>query len=363
MVLWKTSFEIDGRRIGLDAPTYFIADIAANHDGDLSRAIDLIHLAAEAGADAAKFQHFSAETIVSDHGFRSLGGQLSHQASWKESVFEVYRKASVPAEWTEPLKVASDKAGITFMTSCYASDLIDLVEPWVPAYKIGSGDITYLELLENTAGKGKPVLLATGASSADEVALAVETILRHEPRLVLMQCNTNYTGSRENFRHISLQVLKTFATMYPGMPLGLSDHSPGHAAAVAAVALDVRVIEKHFTDDILRTGPDHGFSMTPETWRVMVECVRDAEAAMGSGVKKVEANECDTVVVQRRSLCARRALTAGHMLTEGDLIALRPCPDGAYPPHRLTSLMGRKLLRDLSEGQIVFPEMLGNSGQ
>ena len=113
----KSILEIQNKRIGRDYPTYFIADIAANHDGDLERAKDLIYLASEAGADAAKFQHFNAETIVSDRGFRNLGVQQSHQANWKKSVFDVYKDASVSLEWTDSLKETCNKAGIAFFTS------------------------------------------------------------------------------------------------------------------------------------------------------------------------------------------------------------------------------------------------------
>ena len=134
--------QIQDRKIGHHYPTYFVADIAANHDGDLERAKDLIYLSAEAGADAAKFQHFRAETIVSDYGFRNLGAQQSHQAAWRKSVFEVYKDASVSPDWTGTLKETCDKAGITFFTSPYAVDLVDHIDPHVPAYKSGSGDIT-----------------------------------------------------------------------------------------------------------------------------------------------------------------------------------------------------------------------------
>src|SRR4051812_1713750 len=165
----EAGFSIEGREIGEAHPTYFIADIAANHDGDLQRAIDLIHLAAEAGADAAKFQHFKAESIVSDAGFRALGSQRSHQAAWGKSVFEVYKDASVDLGWTPHLKQACSEAGVAFFTSPYSFDLVDAIDPFVPAYKIGSGDITWLEIIEHMAAKQKPYILATGASSEAEV--------------------------------------------------------------------------------------------------------------------------------------------------------------------------------------------------
>src|SRR5450830_1000102 len=232
-----SELEINGVKIGQAHPTYFIADIAANHDGDLQRAKDLIFLAKEAGADAAKFQHFKAASIVSDHGFKNLGGQQSHQAKWKKSVFDVYQDASVDLGWTPELKAACDQAGIAFFTSPYAFDLVDHVDPFVPAYKVGSGDITWPQIIEHICSKGKPVFLASGASSMDDVQRAVDAALEINPQISLMQCNTNYTGSLENFRYIQLNVLRCYREMYPNLVLGLSDHTPGHATVLGAVAL------------------------------------------------------------------------------------------------------------------------------
>src|SRR6476646_6321933 len=197
------TIEIAGRTIGDANPTYFIADIAANHDGDLERAVALVHRAAEAGADAAKFQHFRAAKIVSKFGFET-GPQLSHQSKWKRSVFEVYQSASVPWEWTERLKKACDEARIHFFSSPYDMEAVDMLDKYVPAFKIGSGDITWIEALEHMARKGKPVLLATGASDLGDVQRAVDAILAINQQLLLMQCNTNYTGSIENFRYVRL---------------------------------------------------------------------------------------------------------------------------------------------------------------
>ncbi len=348
-----TVLEIAGRRIGRDYPTYFIADIAANHDGDLGRAKELIYLAAEAGADAAKFQHFQARTIVSDHGFKSLGGQQSHQAGWKKSVFEVYKDASVNLAWTEELKSTCAKAGIPFFTTPYALDVVDYMDDHVPAYKIGSGDITWLEMIERVAKKNKPYFIASGASSLDEVHRAVTLALSHNPQLGLMQCNTNYTASLENFKYIQLNVLRTYREMYPDLVLGLSDHTPGHATVLGAVALGARMIEKHFTDACSRTGPDHAFSMDPRAWREMVDRTRELELALGTGVKVVEANEAETVVLQRRSLRTQADLPAGHVITADDFVALRPCPADAVPPYGLQALLGRTLRRALPAGEYL----------
>jgi N-acetylneuraminate synthase len=200
-------FKIGTSTIGLDHPTYFVADIAANHDGDLEKAKKLIELAAAAGADAAKFQNFSAEKIVSDRGFRELGQQLGHQSTWEKSVFEVYKSASIPLDWTPHLKKTCDENGIDYFSAAYDFEALESLDPYVPAFKVGSGDLNWLEMLAKTAGKGKPVLLATGASSLDEVINSVELIESHGVPLVLMQCNTNYTGSIENFKFQNLYVL------------------------------------------------------------------------------------------------------------------------------------------------------------
>src|SRR5436190_5061635 len=284
------TLKIGEKIVGDSNPTYFIADIAANHDGELDRAVALIQLAAESGADAAKFQHFRAAKIVSKFGFET-GPQLSHQSKWRRSVFEVYQSASVPWEWTATLKKACDSAGIHFFSSPYDMEAVDMLDEYVPAFKIGSGDITWIEALEHMARKGKPVLLATGASDLGDVQRAVDAILSINQDLLLMQCNTNYTGSIENFRHVKLKVLETFAAMYPQLVLGLSDHTPGHAAVLGAVTIGARAIEKHFTDDRGREGPDHLFSLDAAAWRDMVDRTRELEYAMGDGNKIVEPNE------------------------------------------------------------------------
>lgn len=346
-------FSINGRCVGWQHPTYFIADIAANHDGDLQRAVDLIHLAAESGADAAKFQHFEASSIVSDYGFRHLKGNKSHQDAWEKSVYEVYHDASVSMDWTETLVETCRKAGIAFFTSPYSIALVDYIDPYVPAYKIGSGDITWLEIIRHMSSKGKPVILASGASNLQEVTAATLAILESTGDAALMQCNTNYTASLENFRFIQLNVLKTYAQMFPGLILGLSDHTPGHATVLGAVTLGARLIEKHFTDDNSRHGPDHKFAMNPVSWREMVDRTRELELALGTGLKQVEANERDTVVVQRRAVRASRNLEAGEPIAPDCIEVLRPCPTDAIPADALACCHGRKLRRALPRGEVL----------
>jgi len=341
---------VDGRPIGRDHPTWFVADIAANHDGSLDRAKALIRLAKEAGAEAAKFQHFTARTIVSDVGFRRLGGRLSHQASWKQDVYAVYDAAAVPTDWTHALRDECERVGITFFSAPYSLQAVEALAPLMPAIKIGSGDVDWLEEIDLAAAQGLPILLATGAADLDEVERAVSTVLARTDQLVLMQCNTNYTADEGNLDHLNLNVLRSYAAMWPDVVLGLSDHTHGVAPVLGAVALGARVVERHFTDDNDREGPDHRFALDPTDWRTMVDETRALERALGSTIKTVAPNERDTVVVQRRCLRAARDLPVGTVIARSDLDVLRPAPPGAIRPPHLPEVLGRALARPLAAG-------------
>jgi len=159
-----TTLKLGRKAVGLERPTYFVADISANHDGDLERAKLLIRLCSEAGADAAKFQNFRATKIVSEYGFEVMGKNLSHQSDWKKSVFQMYKEATLPWEWTSSLKEECDACGIDFFSTPYDLEAVDMLDPYVEVFKIGSGDITWPEMIVKVAAKEKPVLLATGAS-------------------------------------------------------------------------------------------------------------------------------------------------------------------------------------------------------
>lgn len=191
----------------LSGQTYFIADIAANHDGSLDRAKKLIQLAAESGADAAKFQNFKAETIVSRRGFNELGEKLTHQAKWVRDVFDVYKDAELPIEWTDELISTCKKFGIDYFTAPYDLEYVDYFADKMPFYKIGSGDITWTASIRRMAEKGIPVLLATGASTLEEVIQAMMILREYAVPVVVMQCNTNYTGEIDNFNYLNLTVI------------------------------------------------------------------------------------------------------------------------------------------------------------
>jgi sialic acid synthase SpsE len=317
--------KIGSHTLGTNHPTYFIADIAANHDSSLVRAKLLIHLASQAGANAAKFQNFRAPKIVSDYGFTHMDSQISHQAAWKKSVFQVYAEASIPFEWTPILKQTCDEAGIDFFSAPYDFEAIDMLDPYVQMYKAGSGEIDWIESLERMASKGKPFFVATGAS--------------------------NYTASPDNYDYLHLNVLKTYATMFPEVILGLSDHTHAVAPVLGAVTLGARVIERHFTDSNKRQGPDHKFAMNPQMWADMVEETHILERSMGRADKFVAGNEIETAVIQRRCLRTAREIKAGEIFTREMIDVLRPATPGSIKPHEIASVVGKRALVDFPIGK------------
>lgn len=345
-----SEISINSKKIGIGQPVYFIAEIGSNFDQDIERAKDLIYLAKDAGADAAKFQHYTADSLVSDFSFKKMSGKKSHQAHWKKSVYQTYKEASINQEWTADIERTCREAGLDFFTSPYSAELVDIVDPFVPAFKIGSGDITWPEIIEKMSSKGKPIMLATGASDMEDVMRAANTILNITSEIVLLQCNTNYTADRKNFSHLQLKVITKFQEIFPGLITGLSDHTIGHVSVLGAVALGAKVIEKHFTDSTKRIGPDHSFSMTPATWYEMVQRTRELEDALGDGQKRVEENELETIVVQRRSICSNKNLKSGHRILKGDLIALRPCPEDSIEPFEMNDVIGRVLKNNIEKG-------------
>lgn len=338
--MMRNGLQLGSKWIG-SKDLYFIADIGANHNGSLEKAISLIHLARESGADAAKFQNFKADRIVSRFGFEQLSGQLAHQSKWKKSVYEVYCDASINEDWTEILKAECDKVGIDYFTSPYDFQSVDLVNPYVDLYKIGSGDISWLEIVDYILDKGKPVLIATGASTMNDVKRVMDMALNKTEEVVLMQCNTNYTGNDENFDFVNLNVLKEFRKQYPDIVLGLSDHTAGHATVLGSIALGARVIEKHFTDDNNQEGPDHGFAMNPVSWREMVDRSYELIRALGDGVKVVEANEISSQMVQRRCIRAIQDIEPGQVIDRSHLVMLRPLPDDGIEPYKLDEVIGK----------------------
>ncbi len=348
-------FKIGSRVVSPDSPTYFIADIAANHDGNLNKAIDLIYSCAEAGANAAKFQHFSAETIVSDKGFKNLNKKyLSHQKKWKKSVYEVYKDASINLNWTLKLKEACKKAKIDFISTPYSYKLADHLFNHIPAYKIGSGDVNWLDFVAYVAKKNKPLLIATGATKMLEVNNLIKLIYKINKKIVLMQCNTNYTGDENNLNYINLNVLKTYKKKFPNIILGLSDHTFGHSSVLGAITLGARVIEKHYTLNNNLKGPDHYFSMNPSTWKEMINRSRELEKCLGVKEKKIEFNERSTVIIQRRSAHASRDIQKNEKINKKDIDFLRPSPKNSFKADEINKIINKKSKKFISKGSTIF---------
>jgi len=349
-----SEFKINNIKIGSNYPSYFIADIAANHDGEINKAIDLIHMAKESGANAAKFQHFQAETIVSDSSFKAMGKQISHQSKWKKSVYQVYKEAEFNLKWTPVLKKICDKIKIHFFTSPYSFELVDHVNKYIPAYKIGSGDITWIKIIEYIASKNKPYIIATGAATLADVKRAYNCAYKLNKKIALMQCNTNYTASSENFKFINLNVIKNYIKIFPKAVIGLSDHTLGHSTVLGAITLGARIFEKHFTIKNSDNGPDHKFSMNPKTWRQMIEAARELEVSLGNGKKIIEKNELETVIVQRRSIHFLKDYKIGQKLNKNDLFPLRPCPKGSVQPYEIDKCKNKTLKNKKFKGDVLL---------
>ena len=343
MAGWIDYQDLSGRSPGM-VGTYFIAEIGANHDGKLDRALKLIQLAAESGASAVKFQHYKADTLASKVGF----DQLQSLAHYSDNPHSVFRRYEVPWGWTPVLADVCRTYKVDFLSTPYDLDAVDHLDPYVKMFKIGSGDSTYHELIKHAASKGKDLCIATGASSFYDIDQVVKLVPMNT--VTLMQCNTNYDVDQNKGRHANLEVIRELYGYYP-KAVGYSDHTLDYVTALGAVALGATVIEKHFTDDRTGESPDHPFAVEPPQFRDMVSAVRRLEAAMGDGVKTIEDNEKETVVLQRRCLRAARDMEVGTVLTADDLVALRPAPAGSFKPYEEALLLGRTLYRAIKKGE------------
>lgn len=353
MGFFNKEIKIGNKTIGLDYPTYFIAEIGANFDGSIEKAKKLIDAAKAAGADCAKFQTFDTPRIVSEGGFSKMQLHGVH-GSWGRTVSEVFKDAEFPVAWHKEIADYCAQIGIDFSTSPYYKEAVDLcMDLNVPFIKIGSGEITWLEQLDYIARKGIPVMLATGDATMSEIDEAVRTIQKAGNKdLILMQCITNYPSKLDS---ANVNVLKTYQSAFDVLT-GYSDHAPGHVVALASTVIGGRVIEKHFTLDKTDKGPDHPHSMEPHEFKFMVDSIREVERAMGSTVKEVQKEEGETVFVQRRCLYAARPLKAGQKLTEEDITVLRPAL-GIQPKYKST-IIGKSVNKDIPAGDPLFWEDL-----
>ena len=339
--------KIGNRWVGDKQPVYIIAEIGSNFDGSLERAKILVDLAKDCGADAVKFQSFISNKIISKEGFEKL--KVGFQAKWGKSVYRVYENAELPREWHVELFRYANKKGLHFLSTPYDKEAVDLLdELGVPVFKIGSGDITWHEMLKYIAKKGKPIILATGASTIAQIDEALRVIHSEGNNdIVLLQCVTNYPS---HFESANIRAMKAMREIFDVL-VGYSDHTPGLIVPLGAVALGACAIEKHFTDDKSRKGPDHLFALDAKEFKEMVDSIRVLEKALGLPIKDLYEEEGETVIIQRRCLRAARDILKGSRITEDMINVLRPLAKDAIEPKYKDIIIGRELKIAMKRGE------------
>ncbi|MDC0170058.1 N-acetylneuraminate synthase family protein [Candidatus Nitrosopelagicus sp.] len=331
--------KIKNKVIGEGRPCYIIAEIGSNFNGDINLAKKLIKKAKESGADAAKFQSFETEKILSKKGFEK---KVSFQSKWKNSVWNIYKNAELPIEWIEKLEKYAKKCKIQFLSAPYHIEAVDeLVRNNVPLIKVGSGEITNIEFLKYVARKKLPVLLAAGASTLKDVNLAVKAIRSQKNnKIILMQATTQYPSP---IKDTNLKVMQEFSRLFQ-VNVGYSDHTPGYTAILGSVALGACVIEKHFTLDTKSAGPDHPHSLNPEQFKQMVEKIREMEIALGHEEKIIEDSEKNTKIIQRRGIWTIKNIKKGEKFSKINIDVLRPC--NGIPASDFIKLLNKKAKRN-----------------
>jgi N,N'-diacetyllegionaminate synthase len=344
---------IGGRPIGPGHPAFVIAEAGINHNGEVERALDMVGVAQRAGADAIKFQTFSADEFVGDPGqtytYRSEGREVT------ESMLEMFRRHELPrSAWAE-IKATCDRHGILFMsTPQNRSDLDLLLEVGVPAVKVGSDDFTNLPLLRSYASAGLPLVLSCGMADLGEVHRSLDAVgaLDGHPTVLLL-CTSQYPTPPED---VDLRKLATLQAAFPMVLVGLSDHTMGPLASACAAALGACVFEKHFTLSRDLAGPDHWFSESPADLAIWVRSIRTAQAMLGSALVRPTAAEREMRRIARRSIVAARKVVCGEMFTAENLAVRRP--GTGLAPDKLTEMLGKVARRDLRAGEPLTPEDL-----
>ncbi len=327
-----------------------IAEIGVNHNGDLDLGRKLIDVAADAGADAVKFQTFFAEDLVT-RSARKAAYQVANTGQ-DDSQFAMLKALELSEAQFAEMKAHCVKRGIEFMSTPFSEAAADLLERvGVDCYKVSSGDLTHLPLLRHLAKKGLPIIISTGMATISDVEEAVEAIRSEgNEQISILHCVSNYPAAPED---CNLRAMDTIAQAF-GLPVGWSDHTMDSEISWAAVARGALIIEKHITLDHNLPGPDHRASSEPAEFARFVKGIRAIEAALGNGVKRPTMAERETAKVGRRSLTARRDLAAGTAIRAEDLAILRP--GTGYAPRDLALVTGLKLTRDVAEGTPLVPE-------
>lgn len=348
--------ELGDRRIGPSEPVYIIAEAGVNHDGDPRAAVQLVDAAAEAGADAVKFQTFSAAELTTsnveqaDYQRRNLarGGETDKDDSQREML----RRLELPRSIYPVLIERAKARGIQFLSTAFdLNSATFLAELGMPGFKTSSGELTNIPFLLQLAKFQLPLIVSTGMGSMEEVDRVTEALHAGAgTSFALMHCTTTYPTQPDD---VNLRAIAALRKRFEE-PVGYSDHTKGTFATVGAVALGACILEKHFTLSHDRVGPDHAASLEPHELRAWVQAARETERMLGDGEKKPTESEKPVRALVRRFLCAARPLRAGHVLTNNDLVAKR-CP-GSILPGECENLIGKRLAHDLRMEQPLTPE-------
>lgn len=342
-------FHIGDRAVGPGHPCYVIAEAGSNHNRDLPTAMRLIEVAAEAGADAVKFQTYTAEGLYSrrtpDMTYLKEQGLVGDG----ESVWELIKRVEIPWEWHTDLAGHAALAGITFLSTPFEEAAVDLLDGiGVPAFKIASYEVNHLPLIAHAARTGKPLLISSGMASLGDLERALDTAAEAGGKdILIMHCAVNYPP---RFEDLNLRAIGTLRSAFQ-VPVGWSDHTMGHSADVVAVALGACAIEKHYTLSRDQAGPDHPFALEPGELAAMVQAIREAEAALGSSVKRVTESEAEMFRLGRRSVVVARDIAAGGVLTRADLAVKRP--GFGIPVHAIDEVVGRHVAHDMERDQVL----------
>ena len=353
----KTEFPptlmIGNKLVGENAPCLIIAEAGSNYNGSLEIAKKLVDAAVEAHADVVKFQTFKADLIVTKSTPKAQYQKQGENDG--QSYYDLLKWLEIPDEDWRKLKQYCEQKGIIFMSTPHSGSWsVDLLEELgVPAYKLGSGDLTNLPFLEYVAKKGKPMIISTGMAVMAEIKEAVETIhAAGNYQLAVLQCTTSYPLEIED---VNLRAMDTISQEV-GTIVGFSDHTLENEAALAAVARGAKIIEKHFTIDKNLPGPDHKASATPEEFRELVTGIRKVEKALGSAEKIPTAIEQEIAKIARKSIFAAKYIPTGTLITE-DMLAIKR-PGTGLLPKQLNEVIGKRAKEDLSPDTIISWEML-----
>lgn len=344
--------KVGSRFIGNNAPVFVVAEAACNHMCDIKLAKKMIDKAAEAGADAIKFQTYRAEKLVTNNAITFWGQEKISQLAYYKRLDRFGRK-----EYSELFKHAADRGVIGFSTPFDEETAEMLAELDMPLFKIASCEIPNLKFIEHIARYNKPIILSTGASTPEEIDQAVETIMEQgNDQLILLACTLSYPTKNEDANLLRIRTLKK---LYPNFIIGLSDHTepdPHMVIPSAAVALGARIIEKHYTLDCSLAGSGHFFAVDPNSLRKMVENIRLAQTVLGDGKLGVAESEKKAWMSARRSIVAEVPIPKGTIITSEMLGIKRPA--GGLPANMIDTVIGKRACQDIKPDQAIDLDMI-----